>query len=66
MPTLVYFIGNEMPTRLAEDYDAVFSHLHANQEGNFSLDGGGSRVTIYRSAIAYIVEWSESEHTSLN
>jgi hypothetical protein len=59
MTTVVHFIGTEKTTRLAEDYDAVNSQLHADQ-GNFSLDGGGSRVTIYKSAIAYIEESSES------
>jgi hypothetical protein len=60
MPTIVHFVGAEKPVTLDEDYDKVTAEFHAEREvGRFTQQGGGGRVTIYRSGIAYIEEATE-------
>jgi hypothetical protein len=62
MPTDVHFIGVEKPMRLAEDYDKVNSQLHASDAlFNRLVGDGNARVTVYKSAIAYIEEAVEVE-----
>ncbi len=62
MPTDVHFIGTEKPLRLAEDYDKVNSQLHASDAlFNRLVGDGNARVTVYKSAIAYIEEAIETE-----
>jgi hypothetical protein len=61
MPTEVHFIGGEGHFTLEEDFDQVNSQLHASDAGLFTrlVGDGRSRVTIYKSGIAYIEEASE-------
>jgi hypothetical protein len=63
MPTLVHFIGQEQPVPLEEDYDKVNTQLHAGEGGQFvrAIGDNRSRVTIYKSAIAYIEETEEAK-----
>ncbi len=58
MPTQVHFIGGEGHFTLEEDYDHVNGQLHAADSSQFTRLVGDtrSRVTIYRSGIAYIEE----------
>ena len=63
MPTDVHFVGAaERPIRLQEDYDKVVSQFQSNDKGEFSGDirGGRKRVTVFRSAIAYLAEVAET------
>ncbi len=62
MPTDVHFIGIETPVRLAEDYEQVNSQLRASDAlFNRLVADGSTRVTVYKSAIAYIEEATEAE-----
>ena len=62
MPTDVHFIGAEDPIRVEEDYDAVKSALHGSDSQFNRLTGmteNRHRVTIYKTAVAYIAEAPE-------
>ena len=62
MPTDVHFIGApERPIRLREDYDTVVAQFERDDKGHFTGDirGGRKKVTVYRSAIAYLAEANE-------
>jgi hypothetical protein len=65
MPTVVHFTGDEKPITLDEEFDDVNMQLGTeNQAGQFVRTlGGGSRtrVTVYRSNIAYIEESGEPQ-----
>jgi hypothetical protein len=63
MPTVVYFIGGEKPCTLQEDFDKVNATLGAHEAGRFTRLVGdrSSRVTVYKSGIAYIAETSDAE-----
>ena len=56
MPTHVYFIGQSL--RVEEDFDQVNQHLNEHEAGLFTRKDGGppTRVTVYRSGVAYIEE----------
>ena len=58
MPTQVHFIGGEGHFTLEENFDQVNSQLHASDAGMFTrlVGDSHSRVTVYKSAIAYIEE----------
>jgi hypothetical protein len=61
MPTQIHFIGGEGHFRLEEDFDKVNSQLHSNDAGTFTRLVGNShtRVTIYKSGVAYIEETND-------
>lgn len=59
MPTLVHFIGVEEPVRLQESYDDVIANFHGSNLGVCYFGEEGSRVAMYKSALAYIEETSE-------
>jgi hypothetical protein len=63
MPTVVHFVGAEEPVTLEEDYDKVNGTFTASDIGRFTRVVGDSRsrVTIYKSGIAYVEEASELE-----
>jgi hypothetical protein len=63
MPTQVHFIGGEGHFTVEEDFDKVNSQLHASDSGMFIRQVGDSRsrVTVYKSGIAYIEDAAESE-----
>jgi hypothetical protein len=56
MPTHVYFIGQSL--MVEEDFDQVNQQLNDHEAGLFTRKDGGpsTRVTIYRSGVAYIEE----------
>ena len=56
MPTNVYFIGQSL--MLEEDFDQVNQQLNEHEAGLFTRKDARSpvRVTVYRSAVAYIEE----------
>lgn len=59
MRTVIHFIGTEEPITVEEDYDRVNAELTGAPEvGQFTRLTGDSlsRVTIYKSSIAYIEE----------
>jgi hypothetical protein len=59
MPTDVHFIGVGS-IQLEEEFDKVNTQLHANDAQFNRLNAGErSRVTIYKSSVAYIEEASE-------
>ena len=63
MPTDVHFVGAaERPIRLQEDYDKVVAQFQSNDKGEFAgnIRGGRKRVTVYRAAIAYLADATET------
>jgi hypothetical protein len=56
MPTHVYFIGQSL--MVEEDFDQVNQQLDEHGAGLFTRKDGGrpTRVTVYRSGVAYIEE----------
>jgi hypothetical protein len=56
MPTQVHFIGQSL--MLEEDFDQVNQQLDEHGAGLFTRKDGGrpTRVTVYRSGVAYIEE----------
>ena len=68
MPTQVHFIGGEGHFTLEEDFDQVNSQLHASDAMFTRMVGDNrSRVTVYKSAVAYIEELGEPKevHTAV-
>jgi hypothetical protein len=63
MPTVVHFIGQEQIVPVEEDYDRVNAQLHTSDGGQFVrvIGDSRSRVTIYKSAVAYIEETEKVE-----
>jgi hypothetical protein len=61
MPTVVHTIGGET-VRLEDSFDAVSSQLGGSETGGFTgvLFDSDTRVTVYRSGIAYIEEAIEA------
>jgi hypothetical protein len=62
MPTVVHFIGEEEPVTLEDDYDRV--NLRLSTEGKAGQfvrvhDENRTRVTVYKSGIAYLEHASE-------
>ena len=60
MSSTVHFSGGEEPCAVNEDYETVTAALTGNESAQFTRLGG-SRVTIYRSSVAYIEEIGETE-----
>jgi hypothetical protein len=70
MATSVYFIGaHDDPILLEDKFDRVNSQLTTSDKGQFSRvvphqamgSSSTARVTIYRSAVAYIEEAGEAD-----
>jgi len=63
MPTVVHFIGEEKPVTLEDEYDRVNLRLSTEgKAGQFVRVNGENRtrVTVYKSGIAYIEETGEA------
>jgi hypothetical protein len=58
MRTVIHFVGAEESVTLEEDYDKVTAEFTASEIVRFTrlIGDSRSRVTIYKSSIAYIEE----------
>jgi hypothetical protein len=64
MPTRIKFNSGETFT-VAEDFDQTNQQLGTQPAGLFNMIAGGERVrvTVFASAVSYLVETSEAEVT---